>query len=419
MQQEDQQEGLRRPLPPPGWEPCEEPATPTDFGSSFEAPEHKDRLLQVLHPHPLDQRIVFYPGPHEYRVDGLKTTGSVTGLVHSFVEEFDGDGAIAKMAVSRNWPRPGYLRRPPPPEAVAALEELDPALGAALREPEMDEHLVSGLAQELKQRQRSALPLLAKLALSPDEIRQKWKANAEDASNRGTWMHLTFELWLNRDPVPMGGPEMALFQKFVRTLDGLTAYRTEWEIWGLEENLAGSIDFVAQAEDGSLVLMDWKRCKCLRDKFSCRYRTMSAPLDHLDDCSGEHYRLQLNCYRYLLEKYYGHKVSRMMVVCTHADNGDEAFVHEVPLLEAETNYLMWWQRRRASPFVEKRMLAQLGRFSDAAAASGGGEVVAAGLADHGTGAATPASKRQRRSRAGSSAEEGPTSGEGCPPGFIL
>ena len=224
--------------------------TPTDFGSSFEAPEHKDRLLQVLHPHPLDQRIVFYPGPHEYRVDGLKTTGSVTGLVHSFVEEFDGDGAIAKMAVSRNWPRPGYLRRPPPPEAVAALEELDPALGAALREPEMDEHLVSGLAQELKQRQRSALPLLAKLALSPDEIRQKWKANAEDASNRGTWMHLTFELWLNRDPVPMGGPEMALFQKFVRTLDGLTAYRTEWEIWGLEENLAGSIDFVAQAEDG-------------------------------------------------------------------------------------------------------------------------------------------------------------------------
>ena len=379
-----EREGLRRPEPPPGWVPCSELETPSDFGPSFRPPEHRDRLLQQVQPHARDQRIKFYPGPHEYRVDGIKTTGSVTGVVHAFADEFNENAIIPRMLAGRNWPRPGYFRRPPPEDVVAALAAADPALGAALAAAEMDEDLVAGLAQALQQRQRSLRPLVGRLALSVEAIKQKWEDNRVEASNRGTWMHLTFELWLNRDPVPMAGPEMALFQDFVLTLDGLTAFRTEWEIFGEEENLAGSIDFVATAEDGSLVLMDWKRSKQLRDKFACQYRTMRAPLDHLDDCAGEHYRLQLNCYRYLLEKYYGHTVSRMLVVCTHPDNGEAAFVHDVPVLKAETDYLMWWQRQRAAACVERRMLGQLGRFSEAAAAP-------------------PAKKRK----------------PGCPPGFIM
>ena len=207
------------------------------------------------------------------------------------------------------------------------------------------------------------------LGLSKAEIKKKWEDNRVESANRGTWMHLTFELWLNRDPVPMEGPEMALFLKFVASLGGLTAFRTEWEVFGEEENIAGSIDFVAKAEDGSLVLMDWKRSKMLRDHFECRYRTLRAPLDHIDDCGGQLYRLQLNCYRYLIEKYYDHKVSRMLVVCTHPDNGDQPFVHEVPRLKAETDYLMWWQRHKVSAQVERRMLSQLGRLSEPSSAA--------------------------------------------------
>ena len=48
---------------------------------------------------------------------------------------------------------------------------------------------------------------------------------------------------------------------------------------------------------------------------------MNSPLDHLDDCQGMRYRLQLHCYRYLLQKYYDAVVSGMRVVCTHPDNG--------------------------------------------------------------------------------------------------
>ena len=35
--------------------------------------------------------------------------GSVTGLIHRYVEPFDRDGVIRTMMGSRRWPRPGYL----------------------------------------------------------------------------------------------------------------------------------------------------------------------------------------------------------------------------------------------------------------------------------------------------------------------
>ena len=46
-------------------------------------------------------------------------------------------------------------------------------------------------------------------------------------------------------PVDTSGDEFSLFLGFCRGLSGLTAFRTEWAIFADEENLAGSIDFIA------------------------------------------------------------------------------------------------------------------------------------------------------------------------------
>ena len=70
------------------------------------------------------------------------------------------------------------------------------------------------------------------------------------------------------------------------------------------------------------------------------------PLAHLAACAGVHYRLQLNCYRYILEKYYGVIVEAMYVVCTHPGNGSDAVVDCVPVMHAETEKLMKHQRER-------------------------------------------------------------------------
>ena len=60
-----------------------------------------------------------------------------------------------------------------------------------------------------------------------------------------------------------------------------------------------------------------------------------------------HYRLQLNAYKYLIEKYYDKRVSIMYIVGMHPDNGSDPFVDEVPCMPSEINALMEEQRRRS------------------------------------------------------------------------
>ena len=187
---------------------------------------------------------------------------------------------------------------------------------------------------------------MASLCKAAPEIKDMWEANRKEAANRGTWMHLQFELWLNCAEVPEDTAEMRMFLKVMRSLKGMSAFRTEWAIYGDEERLAGTIDFVAKDPWGRLVLFDWKRTKQIAGKYSNVYRRMLEPLEHIEDCAGSHYRLQLNCYKYLLQKYYGFEVSALFVVCTHPDNGDSAFVDRVPVMLVETEALMNTQKRR-------------------------------------------------------------------------
>jgi hypothetical protein len=157
------------------------------------------------------------------------------------------------------------------------------------------EHSICVAARSFSLTSPRAAELVVELALDKNEIQQTWEGNRNSAANQGTWMHYLFEAWINRAIIDEDSAEVKLFLAFVRSLPGLTAYRTEWTIYSDEENLAGAIDFVAKDESGRLHLFDWKRSKALWSKCACRFPQMRSPLQHLDDCSGIHYRLQLNC----------------------------------------------------------------------------------------------------------------------------
>ncbi|CAE8658603.1 unnamed protein product [Polarella glacialis] len=283
------------------------PEPPVDFVHGI-IPAVEGSLLKNMHLHIRDNALTFEPVAHKYFINGVPTIGSVTGLLHDFVNEFNADTAIQMMRRSRNWPRAEYLQ--------------------------------------------DGLPM------TDEQIKSKWEHNRVDAANQGTYMHLTFELYLNRWTISNYSVEMNIFLKYLSTLDGLTAYRTEWMIYGEDLNLAGSIDFVATRSDGALVLFDWKRTKELHTKYSNRFQSMTGPLSHLADCAGMHYRLQLNVYRYILEKYYGQKVHSMFVVgCHPAYASSQAFVDEVPILEDETTILI---RHQFSKTISDDYLDYLG-----------------------------------------------------------
>lgn len=283
---------------PAGWSPCVVTTVPDDFDLNFQMPSNEPGLLKHYNAHVRDGRITFHQADHRYEVDGRPTCGSVTSVVHAFTEDFDMDLAIDKMMNSSAWPRADYLRR-------------------------------DGQS------------------MSRTEIKEAWRNNGRISANMGTWAHFLCESFLNRQICMSTCPEMDLFLQYAASLEGYAAFRTEWTIFGEDENLAGSIDFVAKKDDGTYLVVDWKRSKDLQRKYSNQFRNMKEPLDHLPDCKGIHYRLQVNIYRYLLQKYYGLEVSGMHVVCIHPDCGKQPFIDQVPVMQSEVQHLMSWQRRRA------------------------------------------------------------------------
>ncbi|CAJ1374403.1 unnamed protein product, partial [Effrenium voratum] len=255
------------------------------------------------------------------------------------------DKMAYKVRSSRNWPRPGYLQKEMSTTGLACLKALSSELHAEWSQKPRNEPLICAKLQSMPASSVKTLAM-AHLTLSEAEIKSMWQANSSEAAKLGTHMHLLFEVFLNRGIVPLQSMEFRMLLKFLSTLGHLRAYRTEWPIFAERELLAGTIDFVAIGADGKLALFDWKRTQALRTKFSNRFGKMESPLDTLDDCAGNHYRLQLNIYKYILETYYGLQVASMYIVSCHPDNWPEAFVDKVPNLGSHVQEIMQKQRQK-------------------------------------------------------------------------
>jgi hypothetical protein len=306
---------LQRPAPPMMWDQPTVPACPSTFDVLPHLPDVL--FLSILDGHPRDARLLFYADTHTYLIDGRRSNGSVTGLIHEYAHPFEEDTIIHKMISGSKWPRVGYLAHSRFNAIVDRLLDLaeTPHLVALLQADVVcEEDLCAAVRSEWAISMQCQM-VLDMLAMTPPEIKAAWETNRVQASNAGTWMHWCFEAWLNRVPIPEVGPEFRLFLQFISTLGDLKAFRTEWTIFGDEEWLAGSIDFIAERSNQTLVIFDWKRSKGLRGKYTNRFQQMKPPFDQLPDCQGMHYRVQLNAYKYLIEKYYGRVVSAMYVVC--------------------------------------------------------------------------------------------------------
>ena len=306
-------------------------------------------LLSDRNPHSRDSRLKFTAATHTYHIDGVPTLGSVTGLIHSFGRPFVEDDVINGMVAGRNWPRVGYLRRPTPPQLELILDSLDTEeardLRHKLRSDVEEDDLVLAVRLCIARHPDQKDRMLPMLALSPTEIKDKWEQLRVEAACRGTWMHLQFEMYLNRMPSDIRTKEGRLFMRFLEQMNGHVAFRTEWQIYDSDRRLAGSIDFVARRWDGTLVLVDWKRSKDLAAKYESRFGYMQGELRHIPDAQGHHYRLQLNLYKHMLESHYGYVVSEMLVVCCHPQL-EEPFVDVVPDMPDEVQALLAHQEAR-------------------------------------------------------------------------
>jgi PD-(D/E)XK nuclease superfamily len=256
--------------------------TPIDFSSGFKVPVFTHPLsLEVSNAHPRDRLLQFNPSEHTYKIEGVNAAMSVTQACDYFFESFDGPLIATKMVNSRNWPRPDYM----------VNEENRP--------------------------------------MTVEEILDKWDKNGELARNQGTWMHYNIEKYLNGLDV-VSSEEMEYFLSFYREkMDGrVEPYRTEWRIACAEESLAGSVDFVGKwTHTGNYIIIDWKRSKDFPHNLDGNNHSGFArpPLSHLADTKRSKYSLQLNLYKYILEKHYSIKVDKLVCVSFHPAIGSFSY----------------------------------------------------------------------------------------------
>ena len=193
--------------------------------------------------------------------------------------------------------------------------------------------------------------------LKAEQLREEWAAKGAVACQAGTYLHRQIEHYLN------GGQPSELFccvgykgkyvhvselvdidreWEYFRAFDAETDYtpfRTEWGVFDVETRIAGTIDLIGARPDGTYEIYDWKRSSKIDPEEQNPWSDGRYGLEHLSDTSYVHYCLQQNLYRYLVEKNYGLKISRMNLVVLHPEYDNYRMI-PVPRMDREIGVMM-------------------------------------------------------------------------------
>jgi len=252
--------------------------------------------LNSLNPHLRDSRITFDEPTHTYAIDGSSDkVMSVTTLIHSYFPHFNANETIKKMRLK-------------------------------------------GMPEKYKN-------------MTDDEIKKLWNDNGKESSSNGTQLHKSIELFYNGniDYIYHENPkEFIHFLKFNESIKKrLKPYRTEWSIFRKDLLLAGQLDMLYEIIDrpGEFALYDWKRSKEI--KFENKFEKGLEGLKHLENCNYNHYSIQLNIYKRILETLYNLNITEMVLVILHPDN-DSFITINVHEMSKEIDYIFKDRKKKVN-----------------------------------------------------------------------
>ncbi len=297
-----------------------------------------DLLYARKNPHPRDKLIAFHEATHKYYLKGKQLSLSVTGLIHSQFADFVEQEAITMLLNGKQFPnKEEHARYRNLPIWIHPYD----------------------LSRRPKKWCEGAV-------LEPEEnVRKKiadlWEFIREDASGRGTKMHLDCEHSMNELPVDNDTKEFSFFLEFKKVTfeKGYIPYRLEWVIYDEIMDLAGSVDAILCRSDEEgivprpIYLYDWKRCRVIEK--DNQFQKGIGPMSHLDDCNYNHYLIQLNIYRQLLEMHYGVICFYMAILVFHPNNlGYLEF--KVPVLQKEVDEIFEKRRQQVREMRQKQSI---------------------------------------------------------------
>jgi hypothetical protein len=144
--------------------------------------------------------------------------------------------------------------------------------------------------------------IAARLNTTPEAIKAEWEAHAMESCDYGTNCHEYAEASIKGTPTPTPTTErercafLAIDKALVGINRNYTILACEQIIFAQALHLAGTMDlFARRKRDRMLAVLDWKTNKAidLKAKFG---GTGFKPIQHIQDCNANHYRLQFALY---------------------------------------------------------------------------------------------------------------------------
>ena len=184
-------------------------------------------------------------------------------------------------------------------------------------------------------------------------LKEEWDCKGKLSRDSGTFLHKQIENYFlglnveNKFVFNYNGnyiqnsttinidKELEYFKNFISDYT-IKPYRTEWRIFDKKNMIAGTIDLISKNGE-TFDIYDWKRSENVfkNNPFQKGY----GNLNHLESTRLNHYYLQQNLYKFILEENYGIKIGKMSLVVLHP-NYSEYKIVPVPELINEIQYIL-------------------------------------------------------------------------------
>ena len=331
---------------------------PKCFEENYVLPSHREKNLSIANKIPFfDDNIHFHEEPHLYVCFGRIATASASEIAKPYKDEFDERKIIPSMMRSKHFPKLRYAVNP----KEVTNEELfllpnDTII--ILHNVETNQHVFTG--------PKISCPPLCDAneraytfdrPFTYEEISASWKSS--EARNKGTEGHLQMENFFNGESVWLCDEIEAglAFAKSVMAPNKIQGFRCEFEVYAPEEDVAGSVDFLAKTKDENIFhIFDWKRAKPekLKEIFpKCYKKMLKAPFNHIVQSDVGVYTFQISIYKYIIEKYTDMKIDTLALVSIFPGFHWHTFC---PFFDLEVEYLMRLRRETVAARITAQIL---------------------------------------------------------------
>ena len=190
------------------------------------------------------------------------------------------------------------------------------------------------------EKERMARMVANKTGSTSEQVKREWDQNNLFSTTLGSMLHKYIENFYNGKRLPFDGdlknlkneqkeqiievfPKLTKqFHNFAKTNHCLHSIKNEFVVGDLNDtNICGMLDMLCyNSETDEIEILDFKTNKKMAKE--SRYGKLLSPFDDMSEGEINEYTIQLNVYKYIIEKHTSLKISKMKIIWINRNNDE-------------------------------------------------------------------------------------------------